>query len=122
MLALGISVLSGYDKDVFDALAQGGGSGGNHESSQIWGARYVWCGRLLLTTFLAPRDSHMEPNICGIIAGLICVYTFGAANPRWRRRGGLGWTDIAIQGAFLGVLGAVSYFSSKNTANMRALN
>ncbi len=74
-----------------------------------------------MTTFLAPSifkdvSSHMEANICGILAGLITAYAFGAANPLWRRRGGLGVKDLAIQGALLGLLGLASYVNSKNAA------
>jgi hypothetical protein len=125
MIALGISVLSGYDKDVY-AASRGGGGGGDGSYDQVWSARYIWGGRLLMTTFLAPKfvntSAYMEANICGIVAGILTAYAFGVGNPTWRRRGGLGLKDLALQGALLGLLGIASYVNSKNAAQIRALN
>ena len=72
-----------------------------------------------MTTFLAPRatamvnTSSMEANVCGIVAGLVCAYVFGAANRGWAKRGGLGIMDVTIQATLLGFLGVASYVSDR---------
>jgi hypothetical protein len=105
MVALGISVLCGYDQDIH-ASSRGQRLNGNDQ--KMWSSRYQWGSRLLLATSLSPRVhkvTNMHANICGIVAGLISVYAFGLANTRWRKSGGLGLKDVAIQGALLGFWG-----------------
>ena len=95
--ALGLSVISGYDQDV--ALSIG-------EGFTVSQNRYIWAARLLIARLIAPDAGPLvEAHICGIIAGLICTYSFGAMNKRWRQRAGLGWRDLVIQGGILCVLG-----------------
>lgn len=97
--ALGLSVLSGYDQDV--ALCIG-------EGFTVSQNRYIWSARLLVARLIAPDAGPLiEAHICGIVAGLMCTYAFGAMNPRWRRRAGLGWRDLVVQGGILCVLAVV---------------
>jgi len=112
MVAIGLSVISGYDKDI-DASRR---AADENADGQIWCNRYFWGTRLFMTTILArniKEANNMQlANICGIVAGLISVYAFGLKNLEWRRRGGLGWKDVTCQGALLGLLGVASYVSS----------
>ncbi len=90
MVAIGMSVLAGYDQDVERS---------NNEV-QVWGERYNWAGRLLVAcVVVAPETGpSIEAHICGWAAGLACVYAVGRwAMPQWGVRAGLGWQDIGFQ-------------------------
>lgn len=110
-VALGLSVVAGYDADVEEA--------GNGAGVQVWGARYYWAGRLVVAcTVTSPGTGpSLEAHLCAAAAGLMCTYALGrGAVPAWGRRAGLGWKDLGLQAA-LGLTAVMVLLAQRSRAS-----